>query len=140
MPFSVCIRPSAAELWGNIHLDAHGMDGARVDIHASRAEAETCAGRHTRDQTASVRVARFVEAPFWFLAAYPPEVSPGLGCDHVSEPVLVVVERGDGSRRQQVATWRVDPDEPESGRWVSDCSDAWTLEGVTRWRQLDWPA
>lgn len=139
MSFTVRVIPSAVELWGTIHLDANGMDGSRVAVHGSRAEAEMSAGYHTRHGTAAVRVARFTDSPFWLAGSHPPPVvedGSGVGA---SEPVLVVTEGADGRRAQQVACWRPDDDEPGGGRWVSACPSAWTLEGVVNWRYLDWP-
>lgn len=53
-----------------------------------------------------------------------------------SAPVLAFSRiHGD---RAQVATYRVDI-EDGGGRWVSECSEGWTLPDVTHWAPIDYP-
>lgn len=77
----------------------------------------------------------------WQPASTIPELKPTSPADfeRTSEPVLVARRLSNGTREQNVATYRVDPDEPTHGRWVTECSEGWTLSSVTHWRELDWP-
>lgn len=75
----------------------------------------------------------------------PPSAAPPLlpadpsDFEQRSEPVLVVTGRA-GALRQRVATYRADLEDPAAVRWVSECSEGWTLEDVLAWRPLDWPS
>lgn len=67
----------------------------------------------------------------WRQPTHAPALLPAGPTDFeaLSEPALVVTGRP-GALRQQVAIYRADLEDPDSARWVSDCSEGWTLEGV----------
>lgn len=139
-PAPVPLPPLA--LWGVVHPRS-GAGAPRFDLFTAQELAQAALGLGDPDGTAQLRLTRFVEAPIWRSAAEPPPPArprEPWEFEAVSHPVLVVVEERGGTRRQLVATYRVDEEEPHRRSWRSDCADGWELERVVAWRELDWPA
>ncbi len=130
------------DAWGAAYYRADGSYAGRTDLFLHEDRARSMVQRCTDFQTARVRLVRFVEAPTWHPASEPPapaRPAEAWEMETESAPVLVVVEHSDGTRRQLVATCRVDVEEEHRITWRSCCADAWTLERVVAWRELDWP-
>lgn len=132
-----------SNVWGAAYLRADGTYAGRTDLFVHEERARSMVERCTALDTARLRLVRFVEAPIWQPASTPPppaRPAEPWEMETESAPVLVVVEHSDGTRRQLVATCRVDVEEDHRVTWRSDCSECWTLERVLAWRELDWPA
>lgn len=135
---SPATRPS--DVWGAAYMRAGGSYAGRTHLFMHEQRARSMAERCTALDTARLRPFRYVEAPTWQPASTPPPPARPVEAwemETESAPVLVVVQHGDGTRRQVVATCRVDVEEGHRVTWRSEC---WTLERVVAWRELDWPA